>query len=259
MLVNVFYLVALACFMLCLKYTAGCSTKVKKFWYSFYYTIFWNMPIRVFIEGYMPTAHQFLTEMRDGLEWKSALKVIYNSSSLVQIFLVFVAPLVLYRFFRWKTDMFRMEKFRRRFGDSTDILSHRRSSSSVFFLTFCYKRLFITWFIVYAEKGYWQVMGTMLAVQFSVIIQGMANPFRKPSDRRLEFFNEASTLLWCHCLFTFTYFVPEPARRYEMGYVLIVLVILNFLINILYVYWHGPPKFTWWLKKKYNKYVEPCR
>ena len=57
MLVNIVYLIALACYMFCLKCAADCSTKVNKFWFSFYYTVFWNMPIRVFIEGYMPNAH----------------------------------------------------------------------------------------------------------------------------------------------------------------------------------------------------------
>jgi hypothetical protein len=87
----------------------------------------------------------------------------------------------------------------------------------------------------------------------------MANPFRHPNYRRLEYFNEASTLVWCHCLFTFTNFVPDAARRYEMGYVFILLVIFNFLVNLLFVYWNGPPKLIWWLKKKYNEKVQPCR
>ena len=170
LLQNLAFVLALVCFMLILKATSRCSRKVRIFWFGFYNTIFWNMPIRVFIEGYLPTAHQFITEMHDGHEWDSTLKVAFSLSSLVQIFLLFVAPLVLYRFFRWKAYQFKNQGFRKQFGDSTEILSHRNKSASVFFLTFCYKRLCVAWLIVYAAQGYQQVMGTILAVQFSVII-----------------------------------------------------------------------------------------
>ena len=76
----------------------------------------------------------------------------------------------------------------------------------------------------------------------------MATPFRLPSQRRLEFFNEATTLLWCHCMFIFTDFVPDPFWRYETGFLLVGLVGLNLGVNLAYLFWTQPRTVYNWLR-----------
>jgi hypothetical protein len=113
-------------------------------------------------------------------------------------------------------------------------------------MTFCYRRLLIVLFIVYQSKSDFQVIGTMFVIKFAVIFQGVAMPFHKPSQRRIELFNEASSLMCCHFLFLFTDFVPDPTRRYEVGSVLIALFGFTMFVNLAFVYYDKP-------KRLYNK------
>jgi hypothetical protein len=94
----------------------------------------------------------------------------------------------------------------------------------------------------------------------------MAEPFRYVSYRRLEFFNEACTLSWCHLLVVFTDFVPDPQRRYDMGFVFICLIGLNVFVNLAYIYWGAPKrmfelivkgiKYLVWYFKKAKRFID---
>jgi hypothetical protein len=109
--------------------------------------------------------------------------------------------------------------------------------------------------LVFSDEGYWQVVCTMYLVQFSVIIQGMATPFLYPGHRRIEFFNEACLLVWCHLMVCFSDFVPDPACRYIMGFALITLVAFSFLINLIYINWYAPRKLFHMVKNKILKWM----
>ena len=103
-------------------------------------------------------------------------------------------------------------------------------------------------------------MFATFVIQSTVIIQEMAEPFRYPGHRRLEFFNNTTLLLWCHCMFIFSLFVPDAMRRFEAGYWFLTLLGINALVNIVYQYVDMPyqilkyPK-KWFkqAKQKYNK------
>ena len=83
----------------------------------------------------------------------------------------------------------------------------------------------------------------------------MAEPFRIPAQRRLEYFNEASLLVWCYCLFIFTDFVPEPVIRYEAGHVLDTVVGLNLFVNLFILYWTNTRKLYYKTLNKYKKWA----
>lgn len=64
-----------------------------------------------------------------------------------------------------------------------------------------------------------------------IIIFGYSNVYFLPSDRRLEFFNEATILLCVYHCFLFTDYVPLPEDRFFMGYSMIASTVLNFSVN----------------------------
>lgn len=74
----------------------------------------------------------------------------------------------------------------------------------------------------------------MTAVLWSMIITGIANPYRYPGFRRIEYLNDATKLAWCHLMVTFTDFVGDIYARIKMGSVLILLVSSNILVNFVY-------------------------
>ena len=107
--------------------------------------------------------------------------------------------------------------------------------------------------VVFATRGYFQIVVTILVIQTAVIAQGLAAPFRYPSQRRLELFNEAMTLMWCHSMFMFTDFVPDPSIRYLMGYWLVTIVAVCMLVNLLWLYGDFPRQVFNFFNRKYKK------
>ena len=61
-------------------------------------------------------------------------------------------PLYIYDFFRKNYTRFRELKFRQKFGDSTNILSHRNIRSANYFIWYCYRRLSIMYLIVFEDR-----------------------------------------------------------------------------------------------------------
>ena len=83
----------------------------------------------------------------------------------------------------------------------------------------------------------------------------MAEPFRIPNYRRLEYFNEATLLVWCYCMFIFTDFVADPVIRFQVGYILDILVGLNLLVNLLVLYWTNARKLYYKTLNKFKKWA----
>ena len=98
--------------------------------------------------------HQYLTELKEGYLWTSILHVTVSIYSIVNLILLLLVPLFLFHFFRKNSINFRERKFSRKFGDATDILTHRRRRSAWYFVTYCYRRFFMMVFVVFANRGY---------------------------------------------------------------------------------------------------------
>jgi hypothetical protein len=54
--ISIIYLLALVYFTV-LKDT---SLKARKHWANLYYTLFWNLPVRTLMEGYLPLTQNYL-------------------------------------------------------------------------------------------------------------------------------------------------------------------------------------------------------
>lgn len=68
-----------------------------------------------------------------------------------------------------------------------------------------------------------------------MILLGHSNSFWLPSDRRLEFFNEATIMLCVYHCFLLTDFVDDPETRYQIGFSFIAFVCFNLAVNLLWL------------------------
>lgn len=57
-------------------------------------------------------------------------------------------------------------------------------------------------------------------------------PFKSTALNNLEVFNECSIILVIYCLFSFTDFVDDSSVKQTMGWVVIIIVLLNLLTNM---------------------------
>jgi hypothetical protein len=154
MLLNLVGAILVVVILMLLRWAKDCNRYTNRAFSSFYFTIFWNLPLRIFMEAYLHSSHKSLNQLNEGYEWNSLLNLLFNVSAFCQLSLLIIGPLLLYRFFKRNFDVLRKFSFRKRFNDSTAILTSRRPGGSVYFLTFCYKRLAIVYVIVFASSGY---------------------------------------------------------------------------------------------------------
>lgn len=65
--------------------------------------------------------------------------------------------------------------------------------------------------------------------------------------------NECTIVILCYLLFSFTEFVPDPLARYNIGFVYIVVVLLNILIHTVMILWDFVTNFKLICKKQLIK------
>ena len=68
-----------------------------------------------------------------------------------------------------------------------------------------------------------------------IIYIGLSKPFDRKLRNRIEFINEALVSACCLHLFTFTEFVNDKNRQYEMGFSMLAVMFILILINIFFV------------------------
>lgn len=105
------------------------------------YQIFWNGTLRYFMEGYMALSLNSMVDLVLGLDWSSHFTRFTSLSTYVILALVFIVPVFLTIFLRWKFSMFNDPEFFDKFEDIIGDLSYRSKYSSYFILIYCYRRL----------------------------------------------------------------------------------------------------------------------
>jgi hypothetical protein len=91
-------------------------------------------------------------------------------------------------------------------------------------------------------------------MQTFIVAQGHAEPFHYPSQRRMDYFNQAITLACYYHLYIFTDFVPHPDIRYRAGNVLNAVTSLCIAVNVAYLNSELPRKLYNIAKRKYLRY-----
>jgi hypothetical protein len=60
-------------------------------------------------------------------------------------------------------------------------------------------------------------------------------PFKDQSDHHLELFTEGCILMFIYTFLCFTDFILEPETRYNVGWVAIIIFMINLLGNLVVV------------------------
>ena len=75
MLANFAFALGILVALFVLRTLSVCSLWWKKVYNSFYYSVFWNIPLRVFLEGFLPVSKQQFEQLKEGYEWNSVLHI----------------------------------------------------------------------------------------------------------------------------------------------------------------------------------------
>jgi hypothetical protein len=117
--------------------------------------IFWNGTLRYILEGYMVLSMSAILNVAQGLDWSTHFTRFTSLISLAILIIVFLLPVQLTIFFRWKFKMFTDPEFLERFVDIIGDLSYRSKYSSYFLLIYCYRRLAQICLIIFGAEYAW--------------------------------------------------------------------------------------------------------
>ena len=79
--------------------------------YYLRYLIFWNGPLRYFLEGYMVFSLSSLLAVTEGLDWTTNLARMNSLLVIAILALVFLLPMILTTYFRMRFSLFRDGEF----------------------------------------------------------------------------------------------------------------------------------------------------
>ncbi len=74
-------------------------------------------------------------------------------------------------------------------------------------------------------------------------------PFKEVRQNRLEVFNELTILACALHLILFTEFLQDPLIRYDAGWSIIIIVLLNLAVNFAFIFKDSYHQFRVLLKK----------
>lgn len=97
---------------------------------------------------------------------------------------------------------------------------------------FLLRRLLMAVLVVFLRQWLFaQVIIMALSIIFACVLIGHIEA-HTPQQRRFEFFNETVIMLVLYTMMSFTQFVPDPAARYQVGWLCILIVAVHLAINL---------------------------
>jgi len=86
-----------------------------------------------------------------------------------------------------------------------------------------------------------------------MIYLGETNPMTSLLDQRMEYFNEFAIMATIYTLPLFTDYVPELETRYSIGWVSILIALIQILGNMGVVFFTCARRLVQWCKQKYRE------
>ena len=108
--------------------------------------------------------------------------------------------------------------------------------SFLYCIFFYLNRIIFSLSVVFlAHSPFIQIVIFIFTAIAQMIILGFVRPLKTSKLNRLELFNSYTSLVSSYCLLCFTFFVPDAQIRNDIGYVLILLVVINTVVNLITV------------------------
>ena len=101
---------------------------------------------------------------------------------------------------------------------------------------FLVRRLMIAIAIVIVNQVLiWQIMLMASQIVASVIIIGNVRPYRHPSKRKIEIFNEIILMVVMYTIICFSDLVPNIEARFTIGYVCMATISTHLGVNFIII------------------------
>ena len=100
---------------------------------------------------------------------------------------------------------------------------------------FCIRRILFVGLAFYCKSPSLQLLFTMLPNLFILMYKGSTRPMASRFSNNLEIFNEYCVASITFCLIWFTDWIENPKLQYLYGFVMILMIAINVVVNFLIV------------------------
>lgn len=164
--------------------------------------------------------------------------IIASILAIVGIIVYLLFPFTVLMFI--KRNINELNSKKRHYGSLYADLRTHKLSTALYMVLFMLRRLLFAVSAVFLTR--WPlVQVNLLFLQSLTVVLYLLHfrPFEDPIMNKLEIFNELCILLVTYPSLLFTGFVSEPLSQYYAGWLMIVFIILNILVNMLAVLYQG--------------------
>ena len=195
--------------------------------------IFWNMFLRLFLEGYIEFSISSLMNLYN-IRWDSKSDTFSSIFSIIIfawiIFFPFLVWILLWKNFNHLKDQTQINTI------GTIYIELRQDSKMalLYHVFYTLRRLFFSLLVfVFRDQPSIQVQLFVFHCILVIIYIVLCKPFENPVMNRLEIFNELCIIVAGYHLFTFTSFVDSASSQYMMGWSMIGVTIFNIAVNMI--------------------------
>ena len=89
----------------------------------------------------------------------------------------------------------------------------------------------------FSHMNWFQMQAIIMSHVFYLIYVGLAEPHNTKADRALDLANECLLIVSSYSLLVFSPWVPNPYARHTIGWVLMAIVMITFVINFCFLLW----------------------
>ena len=192
----------------------------------------WNTTLRFLTETFMMIAMCVFINLTD-LEWTDFGSITSSLFCLFFMTLVLGLPLFMGWYMYRNYETLSSREKRERIGSLYEELDLSKSKWVIAVpINFMIRRIMTCITIVYVETPVYQIFVLDFTVLFVVILHGQILPFSTKSHHRIDVFNEVCVLVIMYHMIVYTDFVTNAHRKFEMGWSMITITLINVVVNI---------------------------
>eukprot|EP00347_Sterkiella_histriomuscorum_P019592 403341040 len=226
-------LVAAIVVVLLMKQWAKKNAKVKKVYDFLANRLLYNMPLRMFLEGFMAFFINSTLNMYY-LDWSSNSSRFSSAFAVMLVFSSMTFPFViLFLLFRNQKKLEQIET-KNSYGALYAELKTYHKIPLLFNVFYVGRRIiFAGVALICINIPFVQIQTLILSSMVVITYLGASKPFENMFNTKLEIFNEICILGAAYHLITLTDYQPDPDMQYSAGWSLVALTVFNMLVNII--------------------------
>ena len=185
--------------------------------------LFWNIPIRVFLEAYLAICMSVMIGLSD-MDWQGENyngSVFYSNIFTILLLLLMLAfPGFILGWYLSQVLQLNEPKFSNVYGEAYDGLwisrkHDKRYLAIVYQFWFCMRRLLFAFFCIAAQDEFSvQISFIFVISMVSLAYLVVYKPFEDPLVNRLELINEVTNFVLLYHVYAFSGALADPEHRY---------------------------------------------